>query len=1008
MKLSNFSGIILSFIFVLALSVNSFGQANGSLHGQVVDSLNAVIVGASVILVDAEGKEKTVITDRAGEFVFNGVKPGKYTVRVSAKNFSLYDNSEVTIEASQRADLTVIMTVEIAKENVDVTRDEGVSTDPDSNASATVLKEKDLEALPEDPDELAAALQALAGPSAGPNGGQIFIDGFAGGRIPPRDAIREVRINQNPFSAEYDRPGFGRIEILTRPGSDKWRGQLGFNFNDESLNSRNPFAANRAPSQLRNFQGSVSGPLKKGKSSFFLDASERQVDNNAVIKALVLDSGLNVVDFNQDVTVPTRRFAVSPRFDYQINQANTLIARYSFSRNKSENQGIGQLSLASRAFESENIEHQIQLTETAILNPKTINETRFQYNNTRRDQTGDNSIPTVNVIGAFTGGGSQIGLNFTKDRRWELQNYTTTIVGKKAEHSLKFGVRAKGTNLENRSESNFGGTFTFTSILQYRERLLGNAAAIPAQFTLTTGNPLASMSQYDIGVFVTDDWKARPDLLLSFGLRYENQTNINDDFNFAPRLGFAWSPGAGGARQPKTVIRGGAGFFYDRFAENNVLQVIRFDGARQLQYQFSASNPASLAILSQPVFNANGTVSNVPTATQLASAVPQSNTIRLISPDAKSPYTMQTVVSVERILPFKVTGSVTYVWSRTVNALRQRNVNAPVCPPLQPCAPTTLNPIPGSGPRYQYETTGFVNSQFININARSSFNPRYSFFANYRFGVAKGDTDGSFFFGGANATFPMYSYDVSSDYAPTSSDVRHNFVVGGSYTMPWKIRVNPFIIASSGAPFDIVTGTDLNRDLIFNDRPAFADGGGCRQGYLNGVLSRSCFDSTPEAGQTIIPRNYGRSPSTFNINMNISRTFGFGGKSNRAASNQQGGQQGGQAGRGGNTGGNRGPGQGGIPGVGGGPGGGGRGPGGGGGFGGGFGGGGGSDKPYNLTIGLGINNLLNRNNQGRPEGNLTSGRFGQSTSTAGSFGFFGGGGGGSANRRIELQLRFSF
>ena len=116
-----------------------------------------------------------------------------------------------------------------------------MDVDPENNAGAIILKDKDLEALSDDPDELMSELQALAGPSAGPNGGQIYIDGFTGGQLPPKASIREIRINQNPFSAEYDKLGYGRIEIFTKPGTDKFHGQLFLIGNTAGFNSRNPF-----------------------------------------------------------------------------------------------------------------------------------------------------------------------------------------------------------------------------------------------------------------------------------------------------------------------------------------------------------------------------------------------------------------------------------------------------------------------------------------------------------------------------------------------------------------------------------------------------------------------------------------------------------------------------------------------------------------------------------------------------------------------------------------------
>lgn len=987
--------LLVSFLFA---SNSVYAQQNGSLSGQVFDSLGAVLKGATVTVTGVDGKLKTAVSNNQGEFQVAGLTPGKYKVIVKSATFSDYENTEVEITAGNKEELVVAMTVQIKEETVEVSNAGQVSNEADDNKSATVLKEKDLDALPDDPDELEAALLALAGPSAGPNGGQFYIDGFAGGRIPPKESIREIRINSNPFSAEYDRLGFGRIEILTKPGADKFRGGASFNFNDESLNSRNPFALNRAPSQTRNYGGNLSGPVQKGKSSFFIDINERQLDNNNVINATILDSSLNIASFRQDVKVPTRRFSVSPRFDYQLNASNTLVARYSYGRNSSQNQGVGGLSLPSRASTSSGSEHEFRLTETAILNAKTVNETRFEYRINDRNQLGDNSVPTLQVFDAFTGGGSQVGLNYTKTQNWEIQNFTTTSLGNKSAHSVKFGARVRGVKNENRSESNFGGTFSFTSLAQYRARVLGDTNSVnnPSQFSITTGNPVAEVSQYDFGGFITDDWKFRPDLTLSFGLRYENQTNISDNFNFAPRFGFAWSPGAGGARQPKTVFRGGAGIFFERFGEGNTLQTIRFDGVRQQQYILTNTNNS--AILSTIVFNANGTVSNVPTAVQLSGIASQTNTLRLINDDAKSPYTMQGLFSVERQLPKGITVAASYVLARTINSIRQTNINAPVCPPLQTCLSTIPRPDVTKGNIYEFQTNGTVNQQFLNINFRSGFGSKFTFFGNYRFGVTRNNSD-----------TPLYSYNFDGEYGTASSDVRHNFVLGGSYTLPWKVRLNPFVIMSSGSPFNITTGTDNNRDSNFNDRPAFATDltRQCNFGSAITPVIRNCvvqtrfgnFDLQPTAGQIIIPKNYGRNPASYNVNLNVGRTFGFGGKKKAApaTTTQPSGTT--QSGA--------------VPGIGGGPGGGGR-PGGGGGGGnrgGGMFGGGDTNAPYNLSVSLNFQNLFNTNNQGGRTGNLSSPFFGQSTSTGGAFGFFGGGGGGgggSANRRIEMQLRFSF
>src|SRR5689334_11834196 len=453
-------------VTAIALCVLALGSAGivfsqqrpGSLRGQVLDELGGAIVGASVTAIDAAGTEKSVVTNNAGTYTINGLAPGKYTLRVVNAGFATFENTEVEVASGKPEQLDITLKVAIEETKVTVAADSHeLSTEPENNAGAVVLKGSDLDSLPDDPDDLAAALQALAGPSAGPNGGQIFVDGFTGGRLPPRASIREIRINANPFSAEYDRLGFGRIEILTRPGTDRYRGQVSFNFNDDALNARNPFAPDRPPIQTRQYGGNLSGPIVKHKSSFFFDFEKRDIDDQSLIVATVLDANNNIVGFNETFAVPSRRTSFSPRIDYQINQNNTLVGRYNYTKN-TRITGVGGFSLPSRAYDSENSEQSIQLTETAVINKTIVNETRFQFEHQNTAQDADNSIPTINVSEAFTGGGSQVGQSNSTTRDWELTNNTSFAMGR---HALKAGARLRGVHIDQISPQNFGGTYTF-------------------------------------------------------------------------------------------------------------------------------------------------------------------------------------------------------------------------------------------------------------------------------------------------------------------------------------------------------------------------------------------------------------------------------------------------------------------------------------------------------------------------------------------------------------------
>ncbi len=999
-------------------------QRPGSLRGQVLDELGGAIVGASVTVIDSQGVEKSVVTNDSGNYVVSGLAPGKYTVRASNAGFANSETPDVEVVAGKPLQFDITLKVAIEEQKVTVSSDNReVSTEPENNAGAIVLKDADIDALPDDPDDLAAALQALAGPSAGPNGGQIFVDGFTGGRLPPRASIREIRINANPFSAEYDRLGFGRIEILTRPGTDRYRGQVSFNFNDDALNARNPFADTRPPIQTRQYGGNFGGPISKKKASFFVDFDKRDINDQALIVATVLDANNNIVGFNEAVAVPSRRTTFSPRIDYQINQNHTLVGRYNYTKTTRVT-GVGGFSLPTRAYDTASDEQSVQLTETAIINKTIVNETRFQFEHQTSAQDADNSIPTVQVSEAFTGGGSQVGQSNSTTNDWELSNNTSIAHG---QHALKVGARLRGVHIDQISPQNFGGTYTFfgggfgpkldgnlqpaggtqivTSIERYRRtqelialgvdplqiRLLGGGAS---QFSLSSGNPESRVSQFDIGGYVQDDWKVRPNFTLSLGLRYENQSNVDSNLNLGPRVGFAWSPGG---QQSKTVIRGGYGVFYERISESLTMTAERLNGINQ--QQFTVQNPDFFPL--------------IPTADQLVQfAVPGS--VYRLADNLQAPYTLQSVISVEHQLPHNLTLATSYINIRSLHVLRTRPLNAPLPGTFIPgvpasgirpldCAdfiPTDINPSPTCN-IFEYESSGRYNQNQLIVNFNSRFHRNATMNAYYVFSKANSDADGI-------GSFPANPYDLSTEYGRASNDIRHRFVMTGNFRAPWGITLNPFVIVQSGRPFNITLGRDLNGDTLNIERPALAPAGADCSDTINIKCTPfGNFKLTFAPGDVMIPRNFGEGPSSTTVNMRVSKTWSFGsegGSNARNRQDQQGNQQadgrrntmmsGGMAGRG--------PGGGG-PGGGGARGGGGfGGPGGGG-----FGGGGGGAGRYNLTFSLNFNNILNHTNLANPVGNLGSLLFGQSTSTAGGFGGFGGGNP-AYNRRIDAQVRFSF
>jgi len=451
--------LICCLLAVLIISSVSFAQTV-SLRGQVTDQNGAVIPKAKVTLDGPSGSVRTATADDRGGYSFTELSPGDCSVTASAPNLALLEPVKITLKSGVQT-LNLQLSVVITEQNVNVQEytAPGVTTDSGNNASALTLRGDDLKSLGDSAEDLQADLLALAGPSAGPGGGAIFIDGFSGGQLPSKESIREIRINQNPFSPEYDKLGLGRIEIFTKPGTDKFRGTVFYNFAHHFWNSRNPYAQKKAPFLLREYGGNLSGPFNN-RSSFFLDVRRDEVDNGSIVNAITLDpQTLGVVNpFTDTPRTPQRRISVNPRVDYQLNDRNTLTLRYVYLHSDVRDAGIGGFNLASRGYHVLGSVQTVQLTETAVLGASVINETRFQFFHANPETIANTLAPAIQALGSFNGGGAQVGHSFNEQNNYEFQNYTS--VARKL-HYWKFGVRLRGEAAESASPQNFGGAFTF-------------------------------------------------------------------------------------------------------------------------------------------------------------------------------------------------------------------------------------------------------------------------------------------------------------------------------------------------------------------------------------------------------------------------------------------------------------------------------------------------------------------------------------------------------------------
>ena len=951
------------FAAMFAAALGAQAPTGGVLRGQVTDPSGAAVVGATVLLTTPSGAAMDTTTNKDGVYEFEDLVPGKYELKGIAQGFAMFTKSGLLIAAGQTLKVNISLDIEVQQEKVVVNSTTAqVDVNPANNANTIVMQGKDLEALSDDPDELQSELQALAGPSAGPNGGQIYIDGFTAGQLPPKASIREIRINQNPFSSEYDKLGYGRVEIFTKPGTDKPHGQIMVMGNSSAFNSRNPFEQvpeGTSPPSYHTmwYSGNIGGAINK-KASFFFTIEQREIQNLSIVSATVLDPNFNIVPFSQAVANPETRTNLSPRIDYQITPNNTFTARYQYWRNSETNGTVGQFTLSELGTQDLDTEQTVQLSDTQIFGTHTINESRFQFVHSNTDSTPLNQSTTVNVGGAFIGNGSGGGSIDDIQNRYEFQNTTFMNYGK---HSWKFGGRLRATADDYSSLAGYNGQFYFNSIQQYQTFLEGLGGG-PTYYTQTAGRSSFGVTLVDAGLFVQDDWKIRPTLTVSYGLRFETQNNFSDKANFAPRLGVAWGIGGNAKNPPKTVLRAGFGMFYDRFTYNLVLQEERQGGIDPQQYQ------VKLQILN-PTFYLSSTplsLGQLPPAT--------TPTIYQTNNQLHTPYTIQTGVTLERQVTKSSNIALTYLNSRGVHLFYTNNLN-----PVDPVTGERPNGIDEN--LFQYQSEGTFKQTQVIVNGSIRMGTKLSLWGYYTFNTAHSDTSST---GSGNGpTTPGFAsnpYDLQQDYGRATYDIHHRLFVGGTIGLPRGFRISPFLIASSGLPFNITTGTDPYQSNVYNVRPAF---GSCPPGVPTAF---GCFVVPPAEAfptYTPIPVNYGEGPGRFSLNFRFSKTFGFGPVLENAANAGQGG------GMGGGTFG-RGPGGSGRGGPGGGPGGRGMDA-------------GATNKRYALTFAVNVKNAFNNVNLATPIGILTSPQFGESNALAnGPFNSQ------TANRIISLQASFSF
>jgi hypothetical protein len=746
------------------------------INGVVLDPSGAAIPRAKVILIRADGTlVDQSLTDNTGGFRFNQVAVGEYTVDIQAAGFRETKVSAV-VGAKQPPSLRIVMPIEVENQTVNVEAGGAplVSTDIGGNQNANTIDRDALDRVPVfDQDYITTMSRFLDDNATGTNGVSLVVNGIeANGPGVTASAVQEVKINQNPYSARFARPGRARLEIITKGGTPSFHGSLNFMFRDSVFDASNAFATSKAPEQRRYFEGSLTGPLGHGKrTTFLLSLDEDQQDQQAFVVAEVQPN----VQLTENVANPTRHFFGSGRVFHDLANGDQFWMGYSYERRTVDNQGAGGTILPSAATDTKFQEHEVNVGYRHSFSPHWANQLQFLLGHFDAPVSSVTRAPQIVVSGAFTAGGAQADSRRT-EYHFDGTDFSTYANGK---HQLSFGVDIPDISRRGLDDfTNQLGTYTYPSLEAY-------AAGHATTFLLQRGNGHVVFLERVLGVFIEDNIRLKPNFSVYLGMRYYFQNYFHDDANnFAPRFGFAYAP----TKRGRTVIRGGAGVFYDRTGPSPIGDLLHFNGVNLLRF-----------IVNNPV------IQNPGNPTPPLISVPTS--VVVLDAKAGIPYSVQYSVGVERQVTEKSTVSATFVGSRSIDAFRSIDANAP--PPPNYLSP----PNPNLGQVRQIQSEGYQKSAALELTFRGKPSKWFSGQAQYTFGKTYNNTSGITY-------FPGNSYDPAGDWARSDNDRRHKFDLLASSQPTRYFTAGAALSVYSAKPVNITTGADNNRDGIINDRAA--------------------------------------------------------------------------------------------------------------------------------------------------------------------------------------------
>jgi len=784
-----------------------------SVHGVVADPTGAIVPNAEVDLLDTNGAVAgTIHSDGEGNFQLIAPHAGSFTLVVSEPGFetvrtpvviaapaAVTSGVAVTRAMPAPAAVHVVLPIAALSSTVRVNGDSSEDlTAPDANHDSSVMTSSDLKALPIFDNDYASAMSAFLDSSVSDTGGTgLMVDGVEANRATvSASAVKEIRINQDPYSAQYYYPGRGQMEIITKSTAEHYHGQFNFLIRNSALNAQNALAPSKPFEQRQNYEGHITGPIPHMPKTSFLGSFNRVLyDQDAVIYATVAPTPANLSgSYVANVYAPSRDTEFSTRIAHQFREGVSGYMQYSYQDSTAQNQGVGGQALASEGYnnqyrEDDFVAHLDQALSAVMLNQASIvGERDFNRNSNVAE------APQMSVAGDFVTGSAQadsMGTEYNV-RVYDMMTWT------RGRNTIKAGAgtphidrRAFDDKTNELGTYTFGPTLAADGVTVLQTALENYAANLPSAFSENTGVVHFVYHQQEMGAFVQDQFKATKNFTITPGLRYDWQNFLaTKRLGFSPRVSFAWLL----SEDSKTVVRGGGGIYYDRIGSGPLLDLARYGNAARHALVLSL-NPATLpATGCVPITNCFTLNAQPPNLAQLA-------------PNAKIPYQIQYGLSLERQLGEKATGVVSVYSSRGIDSFRSVDINAPT-----PQSGYTVRPNPEYGRIRQMQSAGFWSGDGMDISYRGRLDKYFTGFGRYTWSRYDSNTSGI-------GWYPQNQYDPNDEWARTGFDRRNRLGMYAMFNPESVLNLSAGIFANSGSPWTVTTGTDAYGDDLFNTRP---------------------------------------------------------------------------------------------------------------------------------------------------------------------------------------------